>query len=422
MNYRVFISFLVPLFFCSHHLSCSKNDVHLAHINNETITLSSFLPRYQSFLSKTFQNDNLSNRHIFLNTLIDENLILTYADQSGILKKPYIIEEKQKIYNQLLLNEYHDKNVIQNISTSDKELRKLFTYYKTNLHVRHLFAKDLETISEIEQKLKQGISWEVLAKKYFADPVLQDNGGNLGWNKMGDLDPAFEIAAFSLRDKEVSQPVKTRRGYSIIQVFGKEQDLLMKETDFQNQRQWLESMAVSYKKIPQMRKFTDEMIEKLHIRFIQEGVHDLQNALQSTLEESISYVDTPVMVIHDQEWLNVSKCCSLLSTLSNNQFSRLKTIENIQDALKGIIVKNKMIQDAQNMKLDKQEIFENKLIEEYTRLVVNDILTNIDYDSETVNWQNAYFMFRNEIASANKISIDSLAVKTFSFVHKATIL
>ena len=167
MNYRVFISFLIPLFFCSHHLSCTKNDVHLAHINNDTITLSSFLPRYQSFLSKTFQNDNLSNRHIFLNTLIDENLILTYADQSGILKKPYIIEEKQKIYNQLLLNEYHDKNIIQNISTSDKELRKLFTYYKTKLHVRHLFAKDLETISEIGQKLKQGISWEVLAKKIF---------------------------------------------------------------------------------------------------------------------------------------------------------------------------------------------------------------------------------------------------------------
>ena len=422
MNYRVFISFLIPFFFGSHHLSCTKNDVNLAHINNDTITLSSFLPRYQSFLSKTFQNDNLSNRHIFLNTLIDENLILTYAEQSGILKKHYIIEEKQKIYNQLLLNEYHDKNIIQNISTSDKDLRKLFTYYKTKLYVRHLFAKDLETISEIEQKLKQGISWEVLAKKYFADPVLQDNGGNLGWNKMGDLDPAFEIAAFSLQDKEVSQPVKTRRGYSIIQVLGKEQDLLLKETDFQNQRQWLENMAVSYKKIPQMRKFTDEMIEKLDIRFNQEGIHDLQNALQSTPEESIPYIDTPVLVIHDQEWLNVSKCFSLLNSLSDNQFSRLKTIENIQDALKGIIVKNKMIQDAQNMKLDKQEIFESRLIEEYTKLVVNDILTNIDYDSEKVNWQNAYFTFRNEIASANKVFIDSLAVKSFSFVHKTTIL
>ncbi len=422
MNYRIFISFLIPLFFCSHHLSCSKNDVHLARINNDTITLSSFLPRYQSFLSKTFQNDNLSNRHIFLNTLIDENLILTYADQSGILKKPYIIEEKQKIYNQLLLNEYHDKNIIQNISTSDKELRKLFTYYKTKIHVRHLFAKDLETISKIEQKLKQGISWEVLAKKYFADPVLQDNGGNLGWNKMGDLDPAFEIAAFSLRDKEVSQPVKTRRGYSIIQVLGKEQDLLMKETDFQNQRQWLKNMAIAYKKIPQMRKFTDELVEKLDIRFNQDGIHDLQNALQSTLEKSIPSIDTPVLAIHNQEWLNVSKCFSLLNSLSENQFSRLKTSENIQDALKGIIVKNKMIQDAQNMKLDKQEIFESRLIEEYTKLVVNDILTNIDYDSETVNWQNAYFTFRNEIASANKISIDSLAVKSFSFVHKATIL
>ena len=48
-----------------------------------------------------------------------------------------------------------------------------------------------------------------------------------------------------------------------------------------------------------------------------------------------------------------------------------------------------------------------------TQSIVNDILTNIDYDSETVNWQNAYFTFRNEIASTNKISIDSFAVKTF---------
>ena len=422
MNYRVFISFLIPLFFGSHHLSCTKNDVNLAHINNNTITLSSFLPRYQSFLSKTFQNDNLSNRYIFLNTLIDENLILTYADQSGILEKPYMIEEKQKIYNQLLLNEYHDKNIIQNISTSDKELRELFTYYKTKLHVRHLFAKDLKTISEIEQKLKQGISWEILAKKYFADPVLQDNGGNLGWNKMGDLDPAFEIAAFSLRDKEVSQPIKTRRGFSIIQVLGKEQDLLLKEKDFQNKKQWLKNMAITYKKIPQMRKFTNELVEKLDIRFNQDGIHDLQNALQSVPEKSIPSIDTPVLAIHNQEWLNVSKCFSLLNSLSENQFSRLKTSENIQDALKGIIIKNKMIQEAHNMNLDKQEIFESRLIEEYTKLVVNDILTNIDYDSETVNWQNAYFTFRNEIASANKISIDSLAVKSFSFIHRAAIL
>ena len=422
MDYKIFISLLIPFFFGSHHLYCTKNDVNLAHINNDTITLSSFLPRYQSFLSKTYQKDNLSNRHILLNTLIDENLIITYASQRGILKKPHLIQEKEKIYNQLLLNEYHDKNIIQNISTSDKELRKLFTYYKTKLHVRHLFAKDLETISEIEQKLEQGVSWEALAKKYFADPILQNNSGNLGWNKMGDLDPAFEIAAFSLKDKEVSQPIKTRRGYSIIQVLGKEQDLLMKETDFQNQKQWLKKMAVAYKKIPQMRKFTDEMIEKLDIRFNQEGIHDLQNVLLASLEESIPDIDTPVLVMHNQEWLNVSKCFSLLSSLSKNQFSRLKTIENIQDALKGIIVKNKMIQDAQNMKLDKQEIFENRLIEEYTKLVVNDILTNIDYDSETINWKNAYFTFRNEIASANKISIDSLAVKSFSFVHKVTVL
>ena len=102
---------------------------------------------------------------------------------------------------------------------------------------------------------------------------------------MGNLDPAFEIAAFSLRDKEVSQPVKTRRGKSIIQVLEKNRSPLKRQIF--RIRQWLRNMAVSYK-TPQMRKFTDEMIEKLHIRFIQEGVHDLQ--MHYNLHRRINFI------------------------------------------------------------------------------------------------------------------------------------
>ena len=36
------------------------------------------------FLSKTYQKDNLSNRYVFLNTLIDEKLILEYAEINNI--------------------------------------------------------------------------------------------------------------------------------------------------------------------------------------------------------------------------------------------------------------------------------------------------------------------------------------------------
>ncbi|SVC73378.1 uncharacterized protein METZ01_LOCUS326232, partial [marine metagenome] len=129
--------------------SCDqRNGPGLADIDGDTITLNSFLPRYRSFLSKTHQTDNLSNRYALLNSLIDEKLILDHSDNMGILENPQIVLKKEQAYKQLLLNTYHDSKIIQKIKVTDSELRRLFTYYKTKLHVRHLYATDLETIRE----------------------------------------------------------------------------------------------------------------------------------------------------------------------------------------------------------------------------------------------------------------------------------
>ena len=421
MNLRVFISISISVLLGIYLFSCSSNETSLAIVNGKSITLNSFLIRYQSFLSKTYQKDNLSNRYVFLNTLIDEKLILEYAEINNIHNKPNIIEEKEKIYNQLLLNEYHKINITNQIKTSEKELRKLFTYYKTKLHVRHLFAKDLKTISDIEQKLYSGDSWEILAEKYFSDPKLKYNGGDLGWHKMGQLDPAFEIVAFSLDDQEISEPIKTRKGYSIIQVLEKEKDLLITEKEFQNNRKWLKKMAISYKKIPKMRKFTDKIVKNLDIRFDQKGVLELQNILKNPLKETIPQNDMPVLAIRNQEWLNVNQCIPLLNSLSDRKSARLVKPKILKEILIGMIVKNKMIKNAKDMALDKLKPFENNITEEYTQLIVNDVLTNIDQDLETINWQNAYFQFRNRIAEKSKISIDSLEVKSFPFVIQASI-
>ncbi|MBE3573888.1 MAG: peptidylprolyl isomerase [Firmicutes bacterium] len=71
---------------------------------------------------------------------------------------------------------------------------------------------------KLVQQLRSGADFAALAKQYSADPGTKDKGGELGYFGRGQMDPAFEKVAFSLPVKAISDPVKTRFGYHIIQV------------------------------------------------------------------------------------------------------------------------------------------------------------------------------------------------------------
>ena len=413
---------LIAVIFAVIFFSCDQsNSPGLAEIDGDRITLNSFLPRYQFFLLKTHQTDNLSNRYALLNSLIDEKLILKYSNSKRILENPQIILKKKRAYKQLLLNTYHDSKIIQKIKVTDSELRRLFTYYKTRLHIRHLYAIDLETIREIEQQLKSGVQWNILAETYFDDPILKENGGDIGWYKMGELDPSFEIAAFALMDGEISNPVKTSTGFSIIQVLEKEKDILLTEKEYQLNKDWLKQMAVTYKKLPELRNFTDKVAQNLEIRFNNEGLVEILDELNNNQEKNVSQNQTPAAFTGSSNIITVEKCLMDLANLSERQFKRIRTIKTLKSVLSGILVRNKMINDAENLGLHRTDIFQENLNQEYTSLILKEVMNDIIIDSGSVNWQNEYFKFRNSLAVNSKISIDSTQVKSFPMVMEASL-
>src|SRR5258708_35449038 len=63
--------------------------------------------------------------------------------------------------------------------------------------------------------------FEDAAKKYSEDSS-GESGGDLGWMSKGQLDPAFEAAAWGLKPGVVSGVVHTKFGYHLIYVEGKE--------------------------------------------------------------------------------------------------------------------------------------------------------------------------------------------------------
>jgi hypothetical protein len=413
---------LIAVIFAAIISSCDQStDRGLAEIDGDIITLNSYLPRYQSFLSKTHQTDNLSNRYALLNSLIDEKLILNYCDNMGILDNPQIILKKERAYQQLLLNTYHNTKIIQKIKVTDNELRRLFTYYKTKIHVRHLYATDLETIIEINDQLRSGEQWEILAETYFDDPILKNNGGDIGWYQMGELDPSFEIAAFGLMDGEISDPVKTSTGFSIIQVLEKEKDIFLTEKEYQLNKDWLKQMAVTYKKLPELRNFTDRVTQNLKIRFNYEGLIEILDELNNNQEKNVSHNQTPAAFTGSSNIITVEQCLMDLANLSERQFKRIRSIKTLKSVLSGLLIRNKMINDAENLGLHRTDMFQENLKQEYTSLILKEVMNEMIIDSGYVNWQNEYFKFRNGLAVNSKISIDSAQVKSFPMVVEATL-
>ncbi len=85
-------------------------------------------------------------------------------------------------------------------------------------HVRHILVADEALAASLEDKLRAGEDFAVLAAQYSTDESNKDQGGDLGWISRGDTVAEFEQAAFSQPVGEIGAPVKTTYGYHIIQV------------------------------------------------------------------------------------------------------------------------------------------------------------------------------------------------------------
>ncbi len=101
-------------------------------------------------------------------------------------------------------------------------------------HVRHLLLHPDALVSEDDVKLRiqqlrdriaQGEDFATLARAHSQDPGSGSKGGDLGWVTPGQMVPEFEKAMDALQVGEVSQPVKSRFGWHLIQVLDRrEQD------------------------------------------------------------------------------------------------------------------------------------------------------------------------------------------------------
>ncbi len=101
------------------------------------------------------------------------------------------------------------------------------------LHVRHVLVADQATAAAVQQQLAHGGDWKAIAARHSTDPGSRDRGGDLGVLYAGQTVPEFDRAMVALAGQgtcrgkangacasPVSDPVRTRFGYHVLQVTG----------------------------------------------------------------------------------------------------------------------------------------------------------------------------------------------------------
>lgn len=107
------------------------------------------------------------------------------------------------------------------------EMRGAQTMMIDQLHARHILLRPNEILDEsaVQQKAR-GIRDQIVGGDDFAtvaeavsdDPASAAEGGDLGWLSPGDTVPEFEEAMATLQINELSEPIKTRFGWHLIEI------------------------------------------------------------------------------------------------------------------------------------------------------------------------------------------------------------
>ena len=164
--------------------------------------------------------------------------------------------------------------VAAKVKLSEEDLKAAYAQYaklegeEAEVHARHILVSvDPKATSEqVEEARKKaeaiaqearrpGMDFSALARARSEGPSKED-GGDLGFFRRGVMVPAFEKAAFTLKEGEVSEPIRTNFGWHVLKV---EERRTVGVTPYEEMRPKLEAQLRQQK----TEKFVDQYVAEL---------------------------------------------------------------------------------------------------------------------------------------------------------------
>ncbi|MCF8259847.1 MAG: peptidylprolyl isomerase [Melioribacteraceae bacterium] len=341
----------------------NKNGV-VATVHEEVITIEDFTKEYKLLLLKNGISDSPKMRESFLDKMIRDKLFVTYAKDLGIDKTDYAQLELERIRLQELINLYTSRVISKEVEITETDLKETFYRLNTKIKASHLFSKTYSGILELENQLAAGANFDSLAFSSFTDPKLKANFGSLGYFGFDEMDSKFENKAYSMEIGEISEPVKTAYGYSIIRVDDIKSNPVLTENEFHNKYEMLFRYTKKRKFETFMQNYVQSSRESLQIEFSEKAVNELFESIQSWDEISLEDSDVKNQINRNKivaksmigDW-TMEKIHQYSLFSSERVRKNISDVEQLKEFVAGLVVRESLELKALSLSLDKSEEF-----------------------------------------------------------------
>ena len=217
---------------CAADAETAVGETVVARVGEGVITLDDVAEAYAEVVVRAGAPGGAGALDEVVEGLVSRQLLIEEARADGIEETDDYRAARDLAETKALVDLYTATTLADELAVTDADLRETFAQMNTTYDARHLYARDRATAEALRARLLDGETFEALARETFADPALAASGGYLGAFGHDEMDPAFEAAAFRLPIGEVSEPVRTATGYSVIRVDARTTNPLLTEDAF----------------------------------------------------------------------------------------------------------------------------------------------------------------------------------------------
>ncbi len=424
ITYRLAIIVVLTVFAGLYGCSSPDDSNYVVKVGNDKISINDFSQRYSDYLFSTGISDNISNRRYILGNMIDEIILLKYDDNDKIINSREFRNTMEWRRNETILSFLKDREVYAKLTATDAEVRRAFQRVNEKIAARHIYAPTIEEAEQYYEMLNSGISFENLAREAFTDSTLKSNGGYIGYFNWGEMDPAFEDAAYSLKIGEISKPVKTETGYSIIQVTDRLPRPIVTENEFINNRSKMERAVKIRKKRPSEVEYINNIIDFSKIKLFNTGVREvfeiIDNENIGNQSEKPPAFRGEMCAEYDGEILTDSELYDNIQNMPLNQRLRINSPSNLKAAIKGLYLQDALLEKASELGYDDNDVVREAIKNVRKDLIIQKKISEITYNAEISDSLVNDFYTRNEdfFTQPLRINIQEIIVKDKSTAEK----
>ena len=154
----------------------------------------------------------------------------TALTNAGLTLEEYEENVTKNIKSSLIVSKVSEE-LFKDINITDEDINKYYEEHKDSFgeaNAEHILVSDEAKAKEIKERLVAGEDFATVAKETSEEPAAQESGGNLGVIKYDSTtyDADFLAGLKTLKEGEISDPVKTQFGYHIIRATKVKQETL----------------------------------------------------------------------------------------------------------------------------------------------------------------------------------------------------